>query len=253
MDKIRGAFNGGKKGLGNWEALAQADPDLKIGADAMTTNMNMGMEMTTFASNQAKPAAAPAEGDLESGGVFSSLSSSFSRLTGRAQDQPEPEDNSTWGRISATIISYIPAAPELSYMQRLAGFALLFGAGALLLFYCVFMFPQIFLGGAAKFSMAYIMANIFLVSSSCFITSPTKQVAALFTEQRRWVSAAYFGSMIVTLWACLYVPSMFVVLPCLMFQIFSLVWYLFSYTPCGTSALNSVATSIISSSFSFGS
>jgi len=242
MQAISSALGFGKKGLGNWEALAQADPELRLGGDAMSPDN--GMEMKTFSTTTPSD-----EADIETGGFLSSISNSISNLTG-AKKQPEPEPATVGEKVINTIIKYIPAGPQFTYMQKMAGFLMLFCAGLLLLGYCFMLLPRILFGGAAKFAMSYVMANMFLTASSCFIVSPTTQLQSLFSEQRRWVTLSYAATTFATLWACLYASSMFIVLPLLAVQICCLTFYVFSYTPCA-SVPNSIASSIISSSLGF--
>jgi len=143
------------------------------------------------------------------------------------------EPNSTESEpLYARYLPSLPQLPEFSYAQRLVGALISLAAGIIMMVICFTTLHLLLLGGAAKFALSYVMANIFILTSTCFIVPPSRQLPTLFSRERYIITSAYFGSMILTLFVCFTKPTMFIVLPCLAVQFATLVWYVYSYTPC---------------------
>jgi hypothetical protein len=192
---------------------------------------------TPFSSSSSSTAAVPsaADGDADGDDGAGESSGFLTSLSAR-----------TAAGAKGAMVSLSAALPDLSYPQRLAGFTLSLCAGGVMLFMCTTMLPGLFLGAAAKFAFAYAFANVFIGLAPCFLSGPVGQLESTFAEGRRVTALVYFASLTLLLFACMTAPTVFVVLPVLLVQVCALIWYVFSYLPCGTGGLNSVAGSFAS-------
>jgi len=129
----------------------------------------------------------------------------------------------------------------LSLVQRLAIFALFLIAGAFMLMMAFFYLPSVIIGQTGKFALAYTLANIFILLSSCFLVGPSTQLASMFGKQRALVTIVYLSSLVGTLYAALEIRLFVVIVPMLIIQFGSLLWYVLSYLPYGTTGLTFVA------------
>jgi len=125
--------------------------------------------------------------------------------------------------------------------QRLAIFALFLIAGAFMLMMAFFYLPSVIIGQTGKFALAYTLANIFILLSSCFLVGPATQLSSMFGKQRALVTTVYLASLFGTLYAALQIRLFVVIVPTLIIQFGSLLWYVLSYLPYGTTGLTFVA------------
>lgn len=122
---------------------------------------------------------------------------------------------------------------DLSYMQRMTGFAMSLVGGVVMLLLGFTYFPMVLIGMPQKFAFTYAMANVLLLTSSCFMVGPKKQVENMLQRHRALAALAWLAStigLLYTVWRMrfvLYVGSAFVL------QVLSLLMYIGTYLPWG--------------------
>jgi hypothetical protein len=94
------------------------------------------------------------------------------------------------------------------------------------------------IGRADKFAVPFIIANLCFMVASCFIVGLRKQLAEMFSPERRIAAVLYLVAMCATLYLSLFVRRWYLVMPAVFVQLFSLFWYAFTALPshanCGT-------------------
>ncbi|AEO65739.1 uncharacterized protein THITE_2077070 [Thermothielavioides terrestris NRRL 8126] len=123
---------------------------------------------------------------------------------------------------------------------------LIFGAcnlGALACFViCFALFPLISLGRPRKLVVLWTLGSILFLSSSAAIMGPLAYLQHLVSTPRLPFTAAYFGSLGLTLYFSIGLQNTFLTLLAGLIQLASLVWYLVSYFPMGSSGLRLVSS-----------
>ncbi|KAK4128346.1 SFT2-domain-containing protein [Parathielavia appendiculata] len=123
---------------------------------------------------------------------------------------------------------------------------LIFGAcnlGALACFViCFALFPAIALGRPRKLVVLWTLGSILFLSSFAAIMGPWAYVQHLASTPRLPFTAAYFGSLGLTLYFSIGLQSTILTLFAGLIQLASLIWYLVSYFPMGSSGLRLVST-----------
>lgn len=125
----------------------------------------------------------------------------------------------------------------LGYTHRLAGFAMFLGFGLVCLAMCSVQVFQLVTGNSHKFALMYTLANVLLTCSTMFLVGPRRQLALMFKEHRAQASAAYLTSMALIIYICMWHATVVLVLPLLAVQLASLLWYVLTYLPWGSSLL----------------
>lgn len=137
--------------------------------------------------------------------------------------------------LAAQFSSEWSALTSLSWKQRLIAFCMCATVGCVMLFMAFSFLPMVFLGAPAKFAISYALGNFFLLGSSCFLVGPSKQLSQMFQPDRAVVSGVYLGSLVLTFYTAWQYRSFFVVVPVLLIQFTSLLFYVMSYVPFGQS------------------
>lgn len=129
-----------------------------------------------------------------------------------------------------------PYLPSLTRKQRVLGFfmCLLFGAFCFIM--AGFLAPFILLK-ARKFVLLYTMGSLFTIGSFSFLWGPTNHMKHLCSLGRLPFTAAYFGSMFATIYVAMFMKSTVLTAIFAVVQVLTLVWYLVSYIPGGTTGL----------------
>lgn len=135
-------------------------------------------------------------------------------------DLEEPENQ--------TLLAQFNEATTLTRTQRLLGFAVCFAVGMLLS-----LLAPAFILRPVKLATTLTLGNMLSVGSMLFLVGPSKQCATMFDEKRRWASAVYLGSLVLTLLAAFALRSRLVCLACIILQYAALIWYSLSYIPYG--------------------
>jgi hypothetical protein len=84
-----------------------------------------------------------------------------------------------------------------------------------------------------KFAVAYTLGNLLMMASTIFLVGPKQQCQNMWTGNRALASCAYFGSVIGTIYAALFLRIYLLVLFFIAVQIGCVVWYALSYIPFG--------------------
>ncbi|KAL2269853.1 hypothetical protein VTJ83DRAFT_2037 [Remersonia thermophila] len=128
----------------------------------------------------------------------------------------------------------------LSRWDRLMIFAAC-NLGALACFsICFFLFPVISLGKPRKLVVLWTLGSILFLSSFAAVMGPMAYFQHLASGPRLPFTAAYFGSLTLTLYFSIGLQSTILTFLAGIIQLASLVWYLVSYFPMGSSALRMV-------------
>jgi hypothetical protein len=144
-------------------------------------------------------------------------------LPGLSSKPAEPES------ATARLLDSIDSCSQLGFMQRMTGFALCVLAALFFLVSCMYSIPLIMLGRPDKFAVPFVIANILMLISTCFLSGLRAQMANMFTNERRIASTAYLVSLIASLYFALYVQRWYLVLPSICVQLFSLIWHVFGF------------------------
>ncbi|KAK4131937.1 SFT2-domain-containing protein [Trichocladium antarcticum] len=123
---------------------------------------------------------------------------------------------------------------------------LIFGAcnlGALACFViCIFLFPAISVASPRKLVVLWTLGSILFLSSFAAVMGPWAYVQHLASTPRLPFTAAYFGSLGLTLYFSIGLRSTILTFISGIAQMACLVWYLVSYFPMGSSGLRLVST-----------
>ncbi|KAF8422036.1 Got1/Sft2-like family-domain-containing protein [Tirmania nivea] len=129
----------------------------------------------------------------------------------------------------------------LSRWDRILGFAVC-NLGALACFViCFMLFPVLSLK-PRKFAVLWTFGSILFLSSWAILQGPRTYGAHLLSGPRLPFTAAYFGSIILTLYFSLGLQSTVLTLLAAIGQLGALLWYLVSYFPMGSQGLRMVSS-----------
>ena len=129
----------------------------------------------------------------------------------------------------------------MSFKNRFMGFVLMYGAGWLFMALSTTGIPLIFVK-PSKFAVPYTLGSLCSMSATCLLFGPARQVASMCTEDRRWCTIAYLGSMALTLVFAL-AGTWWSAILCLCFmvvQLCAMIWYVASYIPGGRAMVKSM-------------
>jgi len=122
---------------------------------------------------------------------------------------------------------------------------LVFGAcnlAALVCFVICFALFPIMATKPSKFAVLWSVGSILFLASFAAVMGPVAYIKHLASAPRLPFTAAYFGSIGLTLYFSLGLRSVFLTIPCALVQLACLVWYLISYFPMGASGLRLAST-----------
>ncbi|KAF2842504.1 SFT2-domain-containing protein [Patellaria atrata CBS 101060] len=130
----------------------------------------------------------------------------------------------------------------LSRWDRLLVFAA-FNLAALAMFVTCFglMFTPLFIARPSKFAVLWTLGSALFLCSWAAMLGPATYVQHLVSGPRLPFTAAYFGSIALTLYFSLGLHKPFLTLISTLIQLVCLVWYLVSYFPMGTTGLRFAA------------
>jgi len=135
---------------------------------------------------------------------------------------PEPTSASIWDDVADDF--------SLTKKQRIIGFVMCTGMGAVCFFLAVMFAPAIVLV-PKKFAFFFTFGNLFLVASTLFLVGPHRQMRSMMEANRLQATIIYFFSLGMTLLAALRLGSTLLVLVFTCIQLLSMVWYCLSYIP----------------------
>ncbi|KAK4212802.1 Got1/Sft2-like family-domain-containing protein [Rhypophila decipiens] len=107
---------------------------------------------------------------------------------------------------------------------------------------CFFLFPVIALGRPRKLVILWTLGSILFLASFAAVMGPIAYLQHLASAQRLPFTAAYLGSLALTLYFSIGLQSTFLTLISAISQLACLIWYLVSYFPMGSSGLRLVST-----------
>ncbi|KAL2019232.1 hypothetical protein VTK56DRAFT_9959 [Thermocarpiscus australiensis] len=106
---------------------------------------------------------------------------------------------------------------------------------------CFALFPVISLGRPRKLVILWTLGSILFLSSFAAIMGPWAYLQHLASTPRLPFTAAYFGSLGLTMYFAIGLQSTILTLFSVLVQLACLVWYLVSYFPMGSSGLRLVS------------
>ncbi|KAH7369090.1 Got1/Sft2-like family-domain-containing protein [Plectosphaerella cucumerina] len=129
----------------------------------------------------------------------------------------------------------------LSRWDRLMVFGALNLAALACFVICFALFPVLSLR-PTKFVILWTLGSIFFLASFAVVMGPMAYVRHLLSADRVPFTAAYFGSLSLSLYFALGLHSTILTLISAIIQLACLVWYLISYFPMGSSGLRLATT-----------
>jgi len=184
------------------------------------------------------------KGDAESGaasrfelpglGKLSDLGSSM--RNGLGLEKPKlPE-----GRVARLLYH----CSNLSYKQRVLGFAICFALGNILSLSALNSLGGLILGNPGPFAFKYTAGNLLAIGSSAFLVGPSKQCRDMFTPERRMASLIYIGTLFGTLVSVFVIKISLLSFVLVICQFSALTWYMLSYLPGGQQCLRRMVSSL---------
>ncbi|KAG8698695.1 protein transport protein sft2 [Ceratobasidium sp. 428] len=152
-----------------------------------------------------------------------------------------------FSRMYSSMSSYIPLRSDdrsneeeayfaLSRWERLLGFgACLLGAAAC--FFVAFLTLPMLVLRPGKFALAFTLGSILVMFGFCVLIGPMNQIKHLMSKERLPFTAAYFGSLALTLYFSVGSPSYFGAIISAIIQVGALLSYIAAYFPGGTQTL----------------
>lgn len=174
-------------------------------------------------------------GDVDGGGETSSFLPSFVRNTGLFTSGPAPPPEWACG---------------MSLAQRVqVGSVLLLGA-AFLFAAALFVFLPMVLLFPAKFAAAFSVGSLLLMAAMALFRGPRTTLLGFLERERLAFSAAYLGSLALTLYAALAGQSYFLVVFAVAVQVAALLWYASTFVPGGTTGMGFMSRMLLASAAS---
>lgn len=133
--------------------------------------------------------------------------------------------------------------PELTFQQRLLGFATCFTIAYMITFMSFKFFVKLIEGHPVPFAVNYSVGNLLATCASGFLCGPKRQFRNMFDEKRRTVSIVYLSCLCSTL-VVVFIPlfwalKLAIIITLLITQCSANIWYSLSYIPYGRrTALN---------------
>ncbi|KAF2706921.1 SFT2-domain-containing protein [Pleomassaria siparia CBS 279.74] len=130
----------------------------------------------------------------------------------------------------------------LSRWDRLLVFGgLMLGALAMFATCFALMFTPIFLVRPQKFAILWSLGSLLFLSAWGVLMGPMQYLRHLISGPRLPFTAAYFGSIALTLYFSLGLKSFILTFMATLCQLVALIWYLVSYFPMGSTGLRFAA------------
>ncbi|KAK3941877.1 Got1/Sft2-like family-domain-containing protein [Diplogelasinospora grovesii] len=107
---------------------------------------------------------------------------------------------------------------------------------------CIFLFPAISVARPRKLVILWTLGSILFLASFAAIMGPWAYLQHLASTPRLPFTAAYFGSLGLTMYFSIGLQSTFLTLFSAIIQMACLAWYLVSYFPMGSSGLRLATT-----------
>jgi len=162
--------------------------------------------------------------------------SSFRGLFGQGGEEESSMDNSEQ---SSTFVEEAAdlLCPELTFQQRLIGFASCFTIAYLITFMSFKFFVHLIEGDPVPFAVNYTIGNMLATSASGFLCGPKRQFRNMFDDKRKMVSTVYLSclatTLVVTFLPLQWALKLALLIALLITQCGANIWYSLSYIPYG--------------------
>jgi len=124
--------------------------------------------------------------------------------------------------------------PELSYKERLLGFACCYALGILISLSSFGSFAELLAGDPTRFAILYSLGNATSLCSTLFLVGFKRQCTNMTEEHRRISAALYLSCMVATPITAYAMPDVsWLIITLLIVQWASFTWYSLSYIPFG--------------------
>mmetsp|Transcript_3058 Transcript_3058/g.6769 ORF Transcript_3058/g.6769 Transcript_3058/m.6769 type:complete len:263 (+) Transcript_3058:22-810(+) len=154
---------------------------------------------------------------------------------GGVEEDPSLDNSERSSSVVASAADLL--CPELTFQQRLIGFATCFTIAYLITFMSFKFFVQLIEGHPVPFAVNYTVGNILAMSASGFLCGPKRQFRNMFDERRKMVSIVYLSclasTLIVVFIPLFYAAKLIILIALLITQCGANVWYSLSYVPYG--------------------
>mmetsp|Transcript_12658 Transcript_12658/g.20275 ORF Transcript_12658/g.20275 Transcript_12658/m.20275 type:complete len:173 (+) Transcript_12658:54-572(+) len=141
---------------------------------------------------------------------------------GQAEPEPAPEPPTMW----ESVVNQVDAFFEMSYMQRMAGFIMTLIAGLVMMGLASMYLPMVLIGMPQKFAFTYAVSNLLLLTSSCFMVGPKKQIENMMQSHRAFAAVGWLTSTLGLLYVVWRMRFFVYVATALSVQV---VWYYYCY------------------------
>jgi hypothetical protein len=136
--------------------------------------------------------------------------------------------------------------PELTYKERLIGFACCYSLGILISLSSFGSFAELLAGDPTRFAVLYSLGNTTSLCSTLFLVGFKRQLANMTKEHRRVSAAVYVSCMVATPVVAYTVPDMsFLILLLVLVQWMAFTWYSLSYIPFGRSIVTNLGRRLL--------
>jgi len=126
----------------------------------------------------------------------------------------------------------------LSRWDRILLFGGLNITAAILFVVCLSLLPTpVFLATPRKFAILWTLGSVLFLASWAVMMGPIVYLQHLLSGSRLPFTAAYFGTIALTLYFSIGLHSTFLTLIAAVLQLIALLWYLVSYFPMGSTGL----------------
>jgi len=124
--------------------------------------------------------------------------------------------------------------PDLTYTQRIVGFACCAGLGYLLSLFGTLSLINGFTDANVRiFSCLYVGGNIIALAATGFLLGPKAQCINMWKPTRRYTTAFYLSMLIVVFALAIAKQNIYLILFMLFIEVLAAIWYSISYIPYG--------------------
>jgi len=103
----------------------------------------------------------------------------------------------------------------------------------------------IFVTIPGTFAITYTLCVLFFLLGTMFVVGPKRQLKKMFKPHRFIACCVFLASIVLTLWAGLYLKNLFLVLIFLIIQLAATIWYIASFIPMAQDAIYSSLESAV--------
>jgi hypothetical protein len=123
--------------------------------------------------------------------------------------------------------------PDLTYRNRIIGFAACCGAGWVLTLFAMISFLTMLVGSPATFAVVFSLSQVLNVAGICFLSGPKAQVRGLKKPGRLISTVLFFGSIVMTILTATLTGIKLLIILFVVLELVCYVWYCLSFFPFG--------------------